>query len=80
MGEVLVKLGLSDRPLSQTIALWIFGFFALFAFDLFVEAHVFEWLQWNGTTKNDWFFVLWWGVVALWGIYGLGHVLSAWKR
>ena len=36
--------------------LWVFGFFALLAFDLFMEAFVFEWLQWNGTNKNDWFF------------------------
>jgi len=33
--------------------LWIFGFFALPAFDLFVEAFIFEWLDWNGTNKND---------------------------
>jgi len=50
--------------------LWVFGFFALFAFDLFVEAFVFEWLAWNGTNKNDWFFVLWWGVVVVWFLYG----------
>ena len=31
--------------------LWIFGFFVLLAFDLFVEAFVFEWLNWNGTNK-----------------------------
>jgi len=38
------------------LLIWIFGFFALLAFDLFMEAFVFEWLHWNGTTKNDWFF------------------------
>ena len=46
--------------------LWIFGFFALLAIDLFVEAFIFEWIQWNGTNKNDWFFALWWGLVAVW--------------
>ena len=51
--------------------LWIFGFFALLAFELFMEAFVFEWLQWNGTNKNDWFFMLWWGLVAAWFIHGL---------
>ena len=51
--------------------LWIFGFFALLAFDLFVEAFIFEWLDWNGTNKNDWFFALWWGVVAVWLFFGL---------
>ena len=25
------------------------------AFDLFVEAFIFEWLDWNGTNKNDCF-------------------------
>ena len=40
---------------------WVFGFFVLLSFDLFVEGFVFEWLEWNGTNKNDWFFVLWWG-------------------
>ena len=38
------------------LLLWVFGFFALLSFDLFVEAFVFEWLEWNGTNKNDWFF------------------------
>ena len=51
--------------------LWIFGFFFLLSFDLFMEGIVFEWLEWNGTTKNDWFFVLWWGVVAVWFLYGI---------
>jgi len=37
---------------------WVFGFFVLLSFDLFMEGIVFEWLEWNGTTKNDWFFAL----------------------
>jgi hypothetical protein len=51
--------------------IWVFGFFALLSFDLFVEGFVFEWLQWNGTEKNDWFFALWWGVVVVWFFYGI---------
>lgn len=51
--------------------MWIFGFYALLAFDLFVEAFIFEWLDWNGTNKNDWFFALWWGFVAVWFFFGL---------
>jgi len=35
-----------------------------------MEGIVFEWLEWNETTKNDWFFVLWWGVVVVWFLYG----------
>ncbi|MEZ8132340.1 MAG: hypothetical protein ACI8WL_001360 [Polaribacter sp.] len=51
--------------------LWFFGFFVLLSFDLFIEGIVFEWLQWNGTTKNDWFFALWWGLVMVWFLYGV---------
>lgn len=51
--------------------LWFFGFFVLLSFDLFIESIVFEWLQWNGTTKNDWFFALWWGLVMVWFLYGV---------
>ena len=32
---------------------WVFGFFLLLSFDLFIEAFVFEWLEWNGTNKNE---------------------------
>ena len=49
---------------------WVFGFFVLLSFDLFVEGFVFEWLEWNGTNKNDWFFVLWWGLVVIWFLNG----------
>ena len=39
---------------------WCLGAALLLIIDMFAEAVVFEWLQWNGTTKNDWFFLLWW--------------------
>jgi hypothetical protein len=60
--------------------LWIFGFFVLLAFDLFVEAFVFEWLNWNGTNKNDWFFALWWGVVVVWFFYGARVIMLNMKK
>ena len=60
--------------------LWIFGFFALLAFDLFVEAFVLEWLNWNGTNKNDWFFALWWGVVVVWFFYGARVIMLNIKK
>jgi hypothetical protein len=60
--------------------LWIFGFFALLAFDLFVEAFVFEWLNWNATNKNDWFFALWWGVVVVWFFYGARVIMLNMKK
>jgi len=28
-----------------------------------MEGIIFEWLEWNGTIKNDWFFAMWWGLV-----------------
>ena len=52
------------------LLIWVFGFFVLLSFDLFMEGIVFEWLEWNGTTKNDWFFILWWGIVAIWFLFG----------
>jgi|TARA_Y100000389_G_scaffold10556_2_gene9836 hypothetical protein len=51
--------------------MWIFGFFVLLAFDLFIEGFIFEWLEWNGTSKNDWFFALWWGGIVVWFFYGI---------
>jgi hypothetical protein len=55
-------------------ALWVFGFIGLFSFDLFMEGVIFELLQWNGTEKNDWFFVLWWGLNLLWAVFGIGII------
>ena len=54
--------------------MWVFGFFVLLSFDLFMEGIVFEWLEWNGTTKNDWFFGLWWGFVVVWFLYGIAKL------
>jgi hypothetical protein len=39
-----------------------------------VEAVVFEALEWNGTTKNDWFFILWWIVFFFWLLYALKKI------
>lgn len=50
---------------------WIVLFLLWFAFDLLMESVVFDYLEWNGTTKNDWFFVLWWVGVLGWFFYGL---------
>ena len=56
---------------------WLVGLALLLAIDFFVEAVVFEWLQWNGTTKNDWFFMLWWAVVAVWTLTSAHRVIKA---
>jgi len=50
--------------------IWVFGFIALLSFDFFFEFIVFEYLDWNGTTKNDWFFLLWWILVVVWTVIG----------
>jgi len=66
------KHGLEKIDRTRNVFLtWVFGFFVVLSFDLFVEGFVFEWLAWNGTDKNDWFFMLWWGVVAVWFFHGL---------
>jgi len=65
--------------LSTFFLLWIFGFFLLLSFDLFIEAFVFEWLSWNGTDKNDWFFALWWGLVVVWALHGCIKLRSIWN-
>jgi hypothetical protein len=51
---------MQNLKLFDFFLIWIFRFFALISFDLFMEGIVFEYLAWNGTTKNDWFFALWW--------------------
>ena len=48
----------------------VFGFFVLLSFFFFLVVFVFEWLEWNGTNKNDWFFILWWGLVVVWFLKG----------
>jgi hypothetical protein len=53
---------------------WLLGVLLWFLFDLFMEAVVFEALEWNGTTKNDWFFILWWSVFFFWLLYGIKKI------
>jgi uncharacterized protein (DUF952 family) len=80
--EILQEAEQTLAPQMKTMylfLLWVFGFFAWVAFDLFVEAFIFEWLQWNGTEQNDWFFALWWGVTVSWGLYGLIRIYQAQK-
>jgi hypothetical protein len=59
--------GMARRLVSAGIR-WICGLLVLLAVDLFAELYVFEWLEWNGTDKNDWFFMLWWVLVLCWVI------------
>ena len=64
---------------NRFFIIWIIGFIGLFIFDLIIEGFVFEWLEWNGKTKNDWFFKVWWGVVIIWFIYGLKNLFKKLK-
>jgi hypothetical protein len=55
--------------MKRVLVRWVVGVAVLLAIDIVAEALVFEWLAWNGTTKNDWFFVLWWLAVLAWTVY-----------
>ena len=59
---------------------WAVGVTALLAIDIFAEAVVFEWLEWNGTAKNDWFFLLWWLVVAGWTVFSARRIWRAMSK
>ena len=52
--------------MKRALVHWVAGIAALLLIDIIAEALVFEWLGWNGTTKNDWFFMLWWLAVLAW--------------
>ena len=72
--ETRPKNGLGLEKITRTrnvFLVWVFGFFVFLSFDLFVEGFVFEWLAWNGTNKNDWFFVLWWGLATTLFFHGV---------
>jgi len=56
---------------------WCLGAALLLTIDVFAEAVVFEWLQWNGTTKNDWFFLLWWLILAGWTVLSARRIWRA---
>ena len=72
--NISFKMNLS--PKVHVVLLWGSVLLLWFAFDLFMVNVVFEFLRWNGTTKNDWFFMLWWGVVGLWSLYCLRRLLK----
>ena len=60
---------------GKTLLLWLLGFPLWLAFDLLMEVVVFEALGWNGTTKNDWFFMLWWIVLGGWFLLGIRKLI-----
>ena len=62
--------------MKRALVHWVAGITALVLIDIVAEALVFEWLAWNGTTKNDWYFMLWWLAVLAWTFY---CSLKAWQ-
>ena len=70
-------LSSSKRRTLKLISNWLLVLIALIALDLFAEKIVFEWLQWNGTTKNDWFFIIWWFAVFAWYIFGAKKIFRS---
>ena len=71
---------LNNATNTNFFLIWVFGFFVLLSFDLFMGGIVFEWLDWNGTLKNDWFFALWWGFVVIWLLYGIINLYKRLKK
>ena len=75
---LVVYLVLPDfKPFFAFAAKWLSGFAALIALDVVAELWVFELLGWNGTSKNDWFFMLWWALVLYWFVTGLRQAKTA---
>lgn len=75
---LVVYLVLPDfKSFFEFAVKWMSGFAALIALDLVAELWVFELLGWNGTTKNDWFFMLWWVLVLYWFVRGLRQAKTA---
>ena len=70
----------STWTLQRWLVLWPLGLMVWFGFDLFMEFFVFEWLQWNGTTKNDPFFMAWWVGTLAWCVIGLCGIWAAYQR
>ena len=66
--------------MKAALARWVTGIAALLVIDIIAEALVFEWLAWNGTTKNDWFFMLWWVVVLTWTIHCALRIWQSFKE
>ena len=59
--------------------LWGVGFIVLLSLIRFMKSIVFEWLEWNGTDKNDWVYILWWGLVVLWSVFGINLIKTKTK-
>lgn len=55
-------------------AYWVLGFVLLVGILVFMKRVLFEFLHWNGTTKNDWAYILWWIVVFAWTFFGTTYI------
>ena len=76
-GFSALYLSSSKRITLKLISNWLLVLIGLIALDLFAETIIFEWLQWNETTKNDWFFIIWWFAVFAWYIFGAKKIFQS---
>ena len=65
--------------MKAALVRWVAVIAGLLLIDIIAEALIFEWLAWNGTTKNDWFFMLWWAVVLAWTIHCALRIWQSFK-
>ena len=76
-GFSALYLSSSKRITLKLISNWLLVLIGLIALDLFAETIIFQWLQWNETTKNDWFFIIWWFAVFAWYIFGAKKIFQS---
>jgi hypothetical protein len=76
-GFSALYLSSSKRITLKIISIWLLVLIGLVALDLFAETIIFEWLQWNETTKNDWFFIIWWFAVFAWYFLGAKKIFQS---
>jgi hypothetical protein len=83
LSSLIVLSFVLNRKDLKNYKIWTlqsFGYICLFSFMLFMKHIVFEWLEWNGTTKNDWFYIMWWGLILLWSIFGVSIIKMRIRR
>lgn len=53
----------------KRLAFWVAGFVLLFLINVLAESVILPALGLHGS-KNDFYFIAWWGVVLLWLLFG----------
>ena len=65
---------------KKHLLIWIFVFVLLFVFNALTEAVLLPWWGLDNTPKNDLYFKIWWGVVAVWLLFGWPILNALGKR